>query len=125
MEEMHKERIVNREVEHVLEAFAKTVECVSRGTCDCAAHVVVSRHYVAFVAPNGEVRLINNGGLFVEVRTSCRLFTDSWDMFTLKNDKQRIYSPRLVVGNKVYTTDEFVDFVRRGFQSLLGAAGWV
>ncbi len=44
-------------------------------------------------------------------------------MFALKNDRQMIYSPRLAAG-EVYTADEFVDFVRRGFQSLLGAAGW-
>jgi len=127
MEQRHEEKITNREIEHVLRTFVRAVECVPRGVCEPdTARVVVSRHYVAFVVPNGEVKLINDGGLFAEVVAgNYKVMTDAWDMFTLKNDKQRIYSPRFVVDNKVYTTDEFVDFVRKGFQSLLGAAGWV
>jgi hypothetical protein len=123
----HKEVVRNPEIESVLTAFKNAVECVPRGICTPDdAHVVVSKYYVAFLYGDGELKLIRDGkSLFAEVRASgCRLLTGS-DMFVFKNSRQTAYSPRIAVGGKTLTTDEFVEFVRKGFQVLLSAANWV
>jgi len=122
----HKEVIRNPEIENVLMAFKDAVECVPRGICQPDdAHVVVSKYYVAFTdSSRGEVKLVSS--VFVEVRAgNYLLFTDDWDMFVFKNGRQTAYSPRIAVGGKTLTTDEFVEFVRKGFQVLLSAANWV
>jgi hypothetical protein len=127
MEQTFREIITNDKIERVLEAFKSAVECTPRGICEPGgSHIAVSRRYVAF-ADKGEVRLERDGKqLFVEVRTDgCRLVTDAWDMFVLRCGGNAFISPRLAVGGKIFTTDEFIEFVRRGFRALLRTADWV
>jgi hypothetical protein len=105
-------------------AFKDAVECVSRGVCR-PAHIVVSKYYVAFIH-EGEIRLTREEKFFVEVKVdNSRLITDDWDMFVLRNDGQIISSPRLAVGREIFTTDEFIEYIRKSFQALLSAASWV
>jgi len=127
MEQTFRETITNDKIKHVLEAFKGAVECIRHKCEPDEAHIVVSRRYVAFVIDGGEAKLERDGKqLFVEVRADgCRVVTDIWDMFVLREGKQVAYSPRLVVGGKTYTVDEFVDYVHKGFRTLLRAASWV
>ena len=127
MEQTFRETITNDKIKHVLEAFKSAVECVLHGCEPDEVHIVVSRRYVAFVIDGGEVKLERDGKqLFVEVRADgCRVVTDIWDMFVLREGKQVTYSPRLALNNETFTTDTFVDYVHKGFRTLLHAAGWV
>jgi hypothetical protein len=127
--EQHEETINEiGEIERVLEAFMRSVECVPRGICiPDNARVDISKYYVGFVSPHGIIRLERDGkSIFVTVEAGgCRLITTSYDMFMYRDDKKKVYSPRIAVGSNVYTVDEFVAFMRRGFQVLLSAASWV
>jgi hypothetical protein len=133
MEQIFQEVIINGEIERILEMFRSTVECVPRGIClPDEAKIVVSKYYVSFI-DDGEVKLVNGGASsFVEVRAgSYLLLTNSWNMFALKHmDKLIAYGPRVAVGKEVYTADELIEFVRRGFKAILSkailsAANWV
>jgi hypothetical protein len=122
----HKEIIRDSKIERILMAFKDAVECVPRGVCrPDEAHIAVSKYYVAFIH-EGEIRLMREGKfLLVEVKAdNSRLITDGWDMFVLRNGGQIISSPRLAVGREIFT-DEFVEYIRKGFQALLSAASWV
>jgi hypothetical protein len=119
----HKETIRNREIEHVLTTFKNAAECISRGICQPdEANIVISKYYIVFISEyaseRGEVKLMREGkSLYVEVRAgNSRLVTDDWDMFVLN---KRTVSPRLTIGNETFTKDEFIEFVRKGFQSIL------
>jgi hypothetical protein len=123
--ERHEETIINNEIERVLKVFMHAVECVPR-VCEFNFHIVIGKNYVAFVSNEGEVRAIHDGSVFAEAKTAnYKLLTDAWDMFVLKGRGQTVYSPRLAVDGKLFTTDELVDLVRRGFRVLLGIANWV
>jgi hypothetical protein len=124
----HKEVVINREIEQVMETFRSAIECVPRGIClPDSAHIIVSKYEISFITPGGEVKLMRGDkSTFVEVRAGdVRLINDSWDMFVLRSGNKVINSPRLAVGNMVFTTDEFVEYIRRGFQVILSAANWV
>jgi hypothetical protein len=123
----HVEVIKNDRVERVLMEFKDAAECVPRGICrPDEAHVVISKYFIAFIGNEGEVRLVRDGKLHAEVRVNnTRLVTDSWDMFVFRSGSGLINSPRLAVGNAVFTTDEFIEFIRRGFQSIMLEANWV
>jgi hypothetical protein len=101
--------------------------CVPRGICESdVAQIAVSKYYVAFINGSGEIRLVRGGkSLFVEVETNNHKIFTADDVFVLKDDKQKVYSPRLMVNNNVYTVDKFIEFIRMGFQSILSAANWV
>lgn len=103
--------------------FKNAAECISRGICQPdEANIVISKYYIAFISEyaseRGEVKLMREGkSLYVEVRAgNSRLVTDDWDMFVLN---KRTVSPRLTIGNETFTKDEFIEFVRKGFQSIL------
>jgi hypothetical protein len=125
----HEEKIINGEIERVLKAFIRAAECVPQGICEPnAARITVSRYYVTFHSHVGEVTLARDGKtIFAEVRTEGNKIFTADEVFVLKDDRQRvkIYSPRVVINGSVYTTDEFIDFVRRGFWALMRAVGWV
>jgi hypothetical protein len=126
LQTQHREVIINDEIECVLMAFKNAAECVPRGICQPdEAKIIVSKYYVAFTDGRGEVKLVRGG--FVEVRAgSYLLFTNSWDMFTLKHaGKLLAYGPKLAVGRDIYTTDEFIEYIRKSFKVLLSATGWV
>lgn len=122
----HEEEIINAEIERVMKAFIDAVVCVSHGIClPDEAKIIVSRYHVAFISDSGMIRLVQDKSLFVEAEANgCKIFTTDY-MFVLKNGKKKIYSPRLVINSRVYTVDEFIDFVRRGFRAILSAANWV
>jgi len=126
---LHKEVITSGEIERILEAFRGAIECAPRGVClPDEAHIVASKYYVAFVAYNGEVRLVRNGASpYVEVKANdYSLIINSWGMFTLKRGNRLVaYGPRIAVGKEVYDVDEFVEFVRKGMRILLNVANWV
>jgi len=126
----HKEVIINREIEHALEMFRQAVECVPRTCLPDSANIIVSKHYVVFVTPRGdEVKLVRDDDFVTaEIRAGeYKLIVDRWDMFVLrKNGKTIQVGPRIAIGSigsDIYSTDEFIEFVRKGFQSILGA--WV
>jgi hypothetical protein len=110
-----------------MKAFIDAVVCVSHGIClPDEAKTVISRYHVAFISDSGMIRLVQDKSLFVEAETNGRkIITTDYDMFVLKDGKEKIYSPRLVINSRVYTVDEFIDFVRRGFRAILSAANWV
>jgi hypothetical protein len=121
MEQIHRQEIANDEVERVMKAFMRAVEWACGDF-----HIIIGNGYVAFVSSEGVVKAIRDGSVFVEARTAnYRLLTDAWDMFVLKGRRQIVYSPRLAVNDKLFTTDELIDLVRRGFRVLLGVASWV
>jgi len=123
----HEEKIINAEIERVMKAFIDAVVCVSHGIClPDEAKTIISRYHVAFISDSGMIRLVQDKSLFVEAEANgCKIFTTDYDMFVLKDGKEKIYSPRLVINSRVYTVDEFIDFVRRGFRAILSAANWV
>ena len=124
----HEEKIVNSEIERVLKAFIDAVVCVPRGIClPDEAKIIISKYHVAFISDSGRIRLVQDKSFFVEAEANgCKIFTtDDYDMFVLKDGKEKIYSPRLVINSRIYTVDEFIDFVRRGFRAILSAANWV
>jgi hypothetical protein len=123
------EKITNAEIAHALEMFWQAVECMPSGAClPDEVHIVASKNYVVFISPRGdEVRLIRDDkSVHLIVKAgNYKLVTDSWDMFTLKSGKRVIYSPRIVIGRETYTTDELIEYVRKGFKALLNAVNWV
>lgn len=120
----------NGEIAQVLRAFRDAVMCVPWGVCTPdAAQIVVSKYFVSFVHGDGEVKVARDG---VEVRAGdYALFIDGYGMFILlrRNGDGTVtrlaYGPRLVLDNETFTTDEFVDYIRKGVKVLLSATNWL